>query len=256
MTTFKNLKLRLSKTNSSSNNEGNKSFEAELTKQISVDDTRSMDVSEKTEDTVSEHEEEEEEEEALYGYEETSPRSRRRASSSVPPPPSTPTKTPRRSSLKSSNNNGSSPRKEHRRHSLTFSRDVVVATITPTPDLATKKSLWFEEKDYEKMRKKIHAIAQRAQEGDGHKYCTRGLESLIRQDSETRRYKAWDAVLDEQEHQVASGLAHYDEDALSQSYRSACEESIAEASIRALQDQKDVEEYLKETRQNCRRSSM
>ncbi|CAJ1956727.1 unnamed protein product [Cylindrotheca closterium] len=184
------------------------------------------------------------------------------------PPPSTP-QTPRRhSSISTSTSIGTTPRRSSlkgsngtpkgaRRHSLTFSRDVVVATIVPTPELAKKKSLWFMEKDYEKMRKKISHIANKAQEkgGAGHKYCTRGLENLIRQGSETRRYAAWDAVLDEQENQTFQG-AGKDEDALSQSYRSACEESRAEATIRALQDEKEVAEYLSETRNYCRRSSM
>ncbi|CAJ1956731.1 unnamed protein product [Cylindrotheca closterium] len=172
----------------------------------------------------------------------------------VPPPPCTPNtpKMSRRSSLK-----GSSPTpRQFRRHSLTFSSNVVVATIIPTPELAKKKSLWFEDKDYEKMHKKIHLIAERAQEGEGHKYCTRGLENIIRGGSQIRKYAAWDAVLDEQEYQIQSGAEFYDEDALSRSYRVVCEESRAQAAMRALQDQKEAAEYLSEKPRRSRRSSI
>ena len=172
----------------------------------------------------------------------------------IPPPPNTPN-TPRmsrRSSLKG----GSGTPRQFRRHSLTFCSDVVVPTIIPTPELAKKKSLWFEEKDYEKMHKKIHLIAERAQEGDSHKYCTRGLENIIRGDSQIRKFAAWDVVLDEQNFQLESGAEYFDDDALSRSYRVVCEESRAQATIRALQDEKEVEEYLSETRRFCRRSSI
>ncbi|CAJ1956729.1 unnamed protein product [Cylindrotheca closterium] len=171
-----------------------------------------------------------------------------------PPPRSA--RTPRRSSLKGSRS--STPKGAPRRHSLTFSKDVVVSTIVPTKKLAKKNSLWFMEKDYEKMRKKISHIAKRAQEKGGaehkKKYCTRGLENLIRQGgSETRRYAAWDAVMDEQANQCSA--EYYNEDAVSKSYRTACEESRAEATIRALQDEKEVAEYLSDTRNSYRRGS-
>jgi len=161
-------------------------------------------------------------------------------------------KTPRRSSLK----NGSGPTRRARRHSLTFSSDVEVTTITPTQKLAKKKSLWFEEKDYEKMQNKIFMIADMAKEGEGHRYCTRGLENIIQKGSEERKYEAWDAVLDEQENQMQSGADFYDDDAVAQSYHVACEKSRADAANRAKQDEKAVAEYLSETRRFCRRMSM
>ena len=174
----------------------------------------------------------------------SSPTTPRRVSN----PDGTPTtpRTPRRSSLK-----GSSGR-EFRRHSLTFSNNVTVATITPTSDMAKKKLLWFEDKDYQKMQRKIHLIAEKAKQ-DSSKYCTRGLEAIMRRDSETRRYAAWDVVLDEQEYQKEAAV--YDDDALSNSYREACEESRAEATLRALQDEKAIADYLADTRTYCRRMS-
>ena len=74
------------------------------------------------------------------------------------------------------------------------------------------------------------------------------------EDVETRRYAAWDAVLDEQEYQAVND--QYDDDALSNSYREACETSREEATLRALEDQKAVAEYLSDTRKYCRRMSM
>jgi len=162
-------------------------------------------------------------------------------------------RTPRRSSLKGSS--GSTPRRQFRRHSLTFSNNVTVATITPTQEMAKKKSLWFEAKDYAKMHTKIHLIAEKAKEGDGRKYCTRGLEKIMRRETlETRKYAAWDAVLDEQEFQRSVGVD--DDDALSNSYREVCAESREEATLRALKDEKAVAAYLSETRKYCRRMSM
>lgn len=106
------------------------------------------------------------------------------------------------------------------------------------------------------MHKKIQLIAQRAQLGEPHKHCTRGLEKILRSDCEARKHAAWNAVLDEQEHQMESGAEYYDEDALSQSYRVVCEQSRAEATALAMQDEKDIATYLCETRRYCRRMSM
>lgn len=173
-----------------------------------------------------------------------------------PPPPSEHQRMPRRSSLRCSN--GSTPR-QSRRHSLTFATNVTVATITPQQELAKKKALWFEEKEYNRIQKKIYLIAERVKQGgeESRKHCTRGLESIIgRNNSETRRYAAWDAVLGEQEYQRQFGVDRLNDDALSSSYREATGESREEATIRGLEDEKAVVEYLSETRKYCRRMSM
>jgi hypothetical protein len=163
---------------------------------------------------------------------------------------------PRRSSLKGSNPN--TPR-QARRHSLSFSNSVTVTHVTPTQDLAKEKScLWFEDEDYEKMQEKVIRIAERAKNGEmassGKKYCTRGLEKIMNEDCWTRRYAAWDAVMDEQEYQACND--QYDDDALSHSYRLASGVSSEEATLRALQDQQAVATYLADTRKYCRRMSM
>lgn len=163
------------------------------------------------------------------------------------------TRTPRRSSMKGGSGG---PRPNRRRNSLTFSNDVVVAAITPTKDLAKKKSLWFEDKDYEKMHNKIELIVQCAQEGNAEKYCTRGLEGVIKRDSDTIKYDAWDSVLYEQEKQKESGKDFYDDEALAKSYQRASEASCAEARLRAMQDEKDIARYLSETRRSVRRMTM
>ncbi|KAL3930630.1 MAG: hypothetical protein SGBAC_011681 [Bacillariaceae sp.] len=226
--TLKNLKLRFKKNNSDP---------SEVSKRGSY--------IEETEVTLSD------EDEAKYSYNTYSNEVQRRS----PSPKAAEGRMPRRSSLKGGGGT-STARQSRRRHSLTFSTEVSVSTITPTQELAKKKSsLWFEDKDYEKMRDKIFMIAERAQEGDT-RYCTRGLEGIIHRDSETRKYAAWDAVMDEQEYQMESGADYFDEDALSESYRVVCEDSCKDATARALQDEKDVAEYLSETRRYCRRMSM
>jgi len=143
-----------------------------------------------------------------------------------------------------------------RRHTLTFSNDVTVKPVVPTQEMVKDKSrLWFEVKDYEMMQKKIFLIADRAKEGREGNYCTRGLESIIRSDSVTRRYASWDAVLDEQEIQWDAGKDYSDE-AVAKNYRRLAEACRAEATVRGKQDAQEVEKYLKQTRLYCRRMSM
>ncbi|CAJ1964961.1 unnamed protein product [Cylindrotheca closterium] len=249
---LKNLKLRFKKNSSSSSDEFSKNEQKESSSSLDSDET---------EITIAE------EDEAKYGYNtyndvepkhSLNPTSYNAVESDSNSQHQQPQHhherrmAPRRSSLRGSNG----PRQRARRHSLTFSSEVVVQKITPTQEMAKKKSLWFGEKDYDKMKDKIFMIAEQAREGNGQKHCTRGLESIILDGSEERKFAAWDAVLDEQEHQIQSGAEHFDEDALSQSYRDACEESRTVATARAQQDEKAVAEYLAETRRYCRRMSL
>mmetsp|Transcript_23724 Transcript_23724/g.58153 ORF Transcript_23724/g.58153 Transcript_23724/m.58153 type:complete len:226 (+) Transcript_23724:72-749(+) len=159
---------------------------------------------------------------------------------------------PCRSSLKG----GSGTPRQFRRNSLTFVSNVAVTPIIPTPELAKKKSLWFDDEDYDKIQKKILLIVERAQGGEGHKHCTRGLENIIQRGTESRRYAAWDAVLHEQQNQIRAGAEVFDDHALSRSYQEACKDSHAEANARAIQDEKAVSKYLSETKFYCRRMSM
>lgn len=184
---------------------------------------------------------------AKYGYgDEASPTPRRATMDHH-------TKTPRRSSMKGS----SGPKTSKRRGSLTFKENVEVSTITPARDLTKKPSkLWFEEKDYAKMQNEVDFIAECALDGlTNDKMCTRGLEDIMSAESVNRKYFAWDAVLDEQFKQWDAGET-YDGEALSKSYKRVSDESMKLATSRALQDAKEVEEYLAETRRYCRRMSM
>eukprot|EP00980_Cylindrotheca_fusiformis_P018046 scaffold5772_cov101-Cylindrotheca_fusiformis.AAC.5 len=176
-----------------------------------------------------------------YGYEDAAP-------STPTENPSTPIAS-RRSSLKGSN--GPRP---HRRHSITFSNEVLVSPVVPTTAMIKNNSdLWFQEKDYDRMKQKVYAIADLAAEGEmDKKYCTRGLESLIKNNS-SQKYGAWDAVLDEQENQLSSG--DIDDQALSTVYRLYTASSQMEAKIRALKDEKAIKKYLFDTREICRRMS-
>lgn len=173
-----------------------------------------------------------------YGYEDAAP--------------STPGgKTSRRSSLKGANGPPTP-----KRHSITFSNHVLVSPVVPTTEMIKKKSeLWFQRKDYDKIKAKIYAIADLAAEGEiDKKICTRGLESLIVKDSALQRYEAWNAVLDEQWNQIETG--DYDDQALSTVYKLSSVNSQMQAKLRASQDEKDIKKYTFDTRQYCRRFSL
>jgi hypothetical protein len=161
--------------------------------------------------------------------------------------PSTPR---RRSSVKGANG----PRRM-RRHSICFNEKVTVTPVVPTTEMVDKKSdLWLQGKDYDRIMTKVHAIADRAADGGGPKYCTRGLEALILNDEDPQKYEACDAVLDEQWNQIQNGK--YDDKALSRIYKLSSISSKMEAKIRGLQDAKDIRKYTFDTRQLCRRMSM
>jgi hypothetical protein len=157
---------------------------------------------------------------------------------------------PRRSSLKGANG----PR-SLRRHSISFSEQVIVTPVVPTTEMVKKKSdLWLQGEDYARIMTKVHTIADRAADGGGPKYCTRGLEALILNEEDPQRYEACDAVLDEQWNQVRNGI--YDDKALSRIYKLSSISSKMEAKLRGLQDAKDIRKYTFDSRQHCRRMSM
>ena len=106
------------------------------------------------------------------------------------------------------------------------------------------------------MQNEIHFITETAKVGEDHKHCTRGLEEFIKRDAKTRRYASLDAVLDEQDAQRDSGAKQWDEERIVRSYQKMTAESSAEAMTRALQDEKEVAEYLQDTRNLCRRTSL
>jgi hypothetical protein len=158
--------------------------------------------------------------------------------------------TPRRSSLKGANGPRSS-----RRHSISFSEQVIVTPVVPTSEMVKKKSdLWLQSQDYDRIITKVQAIADRAGNGGGPKYCTRGLEALMLNEEDPQKYGACDAVLDEQWNQAQNGI--YDDKALSTIYKLSSISSKMEANLRGLQDAKDIRRYTFDTRKLCRRMSM
>lgn len=155
------------------------------------------------------------------------------------PQPDCHRKVMRRSSLKGPNTSPITPRPK--RPSITFCEKVEVTPIVPTTNLIRKKSeLWLRTKDYERIIARLMNILDQAEEGPSSEHCTRGLENLMH--DTTVRYDAWDAVLGVQDTQRENGVLNDEE--LSSIYRLSCANSIEEAKIRALQDEKDAKGYL------------
>lgn len=169
--------------------------------------------------------------------------------------PSGPGATPRRSSMKGSN---SEPRPTRRRHSISFQDEVKVNKVVPMTELVKDKGdMWLQGEDYYKIIHKVNSIVDRTTTGKGPYYCTRGLEHLIREKEGMEngpRTKAWDAVLDEQQMQQATGT--FDDERVSRKYRRYSNQSRVEAKLRAKKDENEVSKYLEDTRRYCRRMSM
>jgi len=139
-----------------------------------------------------------------------------------------------------------------RRRSITFDNDVNVQQIEPVKDLAMdgRKSLWFQEKEYEKIKVKTLALLDRVEQSsgaaDGKRYCTRGLEKLMTPEAtEVKKYQAWDSVFNEQFLQRKDG--EYDEESLANIYKYSTKRSQSEASKRASLDAEAAQAYLKTT---------
>lgn len=139
-----------------------------------------------------------------------------------------------------------------RRRSITFDNDVNVQRIEPVKDLAMdgRKSLWFQEKEYEKIKIKTLALLDRVEHSssaaDGKRYCTRGLEKLMTPEAtEVKKYQAWDSVFNEQFLQRKDG--EYDEESLANIYKYSTKRSQSEASKRASLDAEAAQAYLKTT---------
>lgn len=139
-----------------------------------------------------------------------------------------------------------------RRSSITFNEEVEVAEVVPMKELTDNmEDLWLQSKDYARIRERSYDLVDLASQG--MKYCTRGLEDLM-EDKQQSKIECWDAVLDEQDEQRERGS--FNEEAMARAYRLSSVESRVEANIRAKKDEKEVENYLRETRNFCRRLSM
>jgi hypothetical protein len=148
-----------------------------------------------------------------------------------------------------------------RRASITFAETVTIKDVTPVSQLTDQpEALWFQAEEYDRIRKKSRAVADRVKDGliigEG-KFCIRGLEKLMMSNSyEVRQRKllSWGSVLNEQDLQRKDGL--FDDDDIRNIYNLATLESKQEAAERAKQDAAEIENYLRSTRTMCRRLSM
>jgi hypothetical protein len=191
--------------------------------------------------------------------------------------PSPRTQMPRRSSMK-----GSSPSRRasigpcgepmtlrlpgnqepvQRRRSITFNKKVAVKNVETSRSLAPHpQCLWFQDEEYEMIKKKTLAVIHRASMTSesaecSKKLCTRGLEKwMCPERTEVKKRQAWDNVLNEQYLQQQDG--EYDEEQLATMYKLSTTRSQVEAAKRAQSDAQEIESYLASTRKYHRRMSM
>jgi hypothetical protein len=139
-----------------------------------------------------------------------------------------------------------------RSKSISFNETVKVKRIASVHELTNEsKELWFQDDEYDKIRKKSFKIADKfvqAEKMEGEKLCRRLLESIINHESRSlAKVDGWDAVLNEQHVQRRDG--QFDDEHLSEVYQFSTRRSSNEAMVRAIKDQRDVEN----TRRICRR---
>jgi hypothetical protein len=214
---------------------------------------------------------------AVYGYGEASPDDRAKygyGDTTAAPEESHPnTRTPRRSSMKQSGR----PRRAsiqfggeievslpgegmpvRRRTSIVFHDQVKIKNVTPVSELTDEpKALWFQNEEYSQIKQKIKCLVYKSEEGTlgDRKYCLRGLERMLASDvAREKKYKALDSVLVEQDLQRRQGI--YDDDYMSKLYKFTTSKCQREANNRANDDAMEIENYLKNARQRCRRLSM
>ncbi|KAG7340799.1 hypothetical protein IV203_024342 [Nitzschia inconspicua] len=205
----------------------------------------------------------------------------------------TTTRMPRRSSMKGSSNNKYPRRRAsigaccesstievqlpgqmgtiRRRRSITFEESVNVQRVEPAISLAEDPSaLWLQDREYDFISTKILTLIQHVHESDsvavdsngtvlinGTPVESRGLEPHLTPElTELNKARARDCVMHEQFMQRQVG--DYDEDTLANIYKFSTIRSQRQATQRATQDAKEVEEYLQSTRQmfRHRRASM
>lgn len=146
-----------------------------------------------------------------------------------------------------------------RRTSITFKDTVTVKKVDPVHNLTEDpEALWFQADEYDRMREKSYHLVEKVEAGRGDKkYCTRGLENLMietAEQAEVLKYDGWDAVLNEQHLQKQEGM--FNDEYMAQMYKFATFEDRKIAAGRAQKDAQEIENYLRETREYCRRFSM
>ena len=156
-------------------------------------------------------------------------------------------------------------KKVKRRTSISFDEGVQVRTVDPVPSLVNNdiKDIWFQDEEYHKIAKRSVALMELVEKHgvdgfDGKKPCVRGLEALSsagQQEKYVLRNDAWDTVLMEQYMQRETGT-FMDDEAIAKMYKLSTLRSKMEASRRAKEDEKEIEQYTRDTRRFCRRLSM
>jgi hypothetical protein len=137
---------------------------------------------------------------------------------------------------------------------IQFNEIVRVKPVVAVYDLVDDLDcLWFQDDEYDRIRTKIFLVADKHVIGEhfsGQKLCIRGLESILEYDvRQDNKVRGWEAVLAEQRSQRDS--CNFDDTNLGQAYQFSAQKSKLDAEIRARQDEKDVQKYLKSTRRFC-----
>lgn len=113
--------------------------------------------------------------------------------------------------------------------------------------------LWFQQEDYENIKRKTMALIKAIQENNtgGVNYCTRGLERYFSiQEVQEKRNDAWDTVLDEQDLQRQE--RSFDPGRLSRAYSRCTRQSYHEAVERGRMDQDSIAKSTRRMRQMLR----
>jgi hypothetical protein len=217
-----------------------------------------------------------------YGYEEAAPDSGNANKYYGYKGEPTNMKRERRSSLKSSSTNwthrrraslGSCTCDQHtndgsslhrRRRSITFHDNDEVCEVQSLMEQGGKpEELWFQQRDFNRIKKKIHLIVAEVQKTNGRNergLCTRGIEVYIDAQHKIakmeRRHSLYDSVYEEQLYRDEYGSSACADEGISHASRIISKQAVREAQQQALIDQESIRSYVKETRRYMRRCSM
>ena len=111
--------------------------------------------------------------------------------------------------------------------------------------------------ELKKIKAKAKHDANYSDIGDERLKDLRGLEKYTFKRKAViseRKEEAWESVLVEQHLQESSG--EYNDEYIADVYKFATVDTQKEANARALKDMKEIEAYLRVTRNQCRRMSM
>jgi len=181
------------------------------------------------------------------------PRQPRRARSRTARSPKS-SKSPNRSALKDTSEAGKARRQRRRCSSITFCEQLEVKDIIPAKDLVSnKRQLWWQNTEYKQIVELSCAIVDLAKVDKNTE--TRGLEDLLR-DDHAETFKTRTDVITAQRilRQRSSQRRVQDDEALSGLYQTSTAKYLREAALRANQDEKEVQNYLADTRRKVRRT--